>query len=84
MLPVDRYGFPRNSAPEDVPCLNNAPLRRRPIELAPTPSYRDTYRTRIVTDPFAVPIDQKLELLRSAAAQARSVPGVFSVMGMIG
>jgi TldD protein len=62
----------------------NAPLRRRPVELAPTPSYRDTYRTHIVTDPFAVPIEQKLELLRAAAAAARSVAGVFSAMGNIG
>src|SRR5262249_55068211 len=61
----------------------NASLRRRPIELAPTSSYRDVYRTKIVTDPFAVPIEQKLELLRSAVAQARSVVGVFSVMGRI-
>ena len=61
----------------------NAPLRRRPIELAPTPSYRDTYRTRVVTDPFSVPIEQKLELLRNAAARARSVAGVFSVTGRI-
>ncbi len=61
----------------------NAPLRRRPIELARTQSYHDTYRTRIVTDPFAVPIEQKLELLRTAAARAKSVDGVFSVMGSI-
>jgi TldD protein len=61
----------------------NAPLRRRPVELAPTPSYRDTYRTDIVTDPFTVPIEHKLELLRTAAAQARSVAGVFSVTGSI-
>ena len=61
----------------------NAPLRRRPVELAATPSYRDTYRTRIVTDPFSVPIEQKLELLRSAAEQARKNAGVFSVMGRI-
>ena len=55
----------------------NAPLRRRPIELAPTPSYQDTYRTKIAIDPFSVPIEQKLELLRSAAARAREVAGVF-------
>jgi TldD protein len=61
----------------------NAPLRRRPIELARTPSYRDVYRTKIVSDPFAVPIEQKLELLRSAAARAKSVAGVFSVTGVI-
>ena len=54
-----------------------------PIKLAATPSYRDTYRTKIVTDPFSVPIEQKLELLRAVAAEARKVAGVFSVMGSI-
>jgi TldD protein len=61
----------------------NAPLRLQPIKLAATPSYRDTYRTKVVTDPFAVPIEQKLELLRSVATEARKVAGVFSVMGEI-
>ena len=62
----------------------NAPLRRQPIRLAATPAYRDTYRTKVVTDPFSVPIEQKLELLRAVAADARKVAGVFSVMGSIG
>jgi TldD protein len=61
----------------------NAPLRQLPIRLAATPTYRDTYRTKIVTDPFSVPIEQKLELLRSVAAQAREVAGVFSAVGSI-
>ena len=42
----------------------NASLRRSPIELARTPSYQDTYRTKIVIDPFTVSIEQKLDLLR--------------------
>jgi TldD protein len=61
----------------------NAPLRLQPIKLAATPAYRDTHRTKVVTDPFAVPIEQKLELLRSVATEARKVAGVFSVMGEI-
>jgi TldD protein len=61
----------------------NAPLRREPVRLAPTPSYRDTYRTKIATDPFAVPIEQKLELLRAAASEAHRVSGVFSVLAFI-
>jgi TldD protein len=61
----------------------NAPLRRQPIQLAATPTYRDTYRTKVATDPFAVPIEQKLELLRGVAAQARKVTGVFSVVASI-
>jgi TldD protein len=62
----------------------NAPLRLQPIKLAATPAYRDTYRTKVVIDPFSVPIEQKLELLRSVATEARKVAGVFSVMSTIG
>ena len=62
----------------------NAPLRLQPIKLAATSAFRDTYRTKVVTDPFSVPIEQKLELLRSVATEARKVAGVFSVMGTIG
>jgi len=61
----------------------NAPLRRQPIQLAAAPAYRETYRTKVATDPFAVPIEQKLELLRAAAAPARKASGVFSVVGSI-
>ena len=62
----------------------NAPLRLQPIQLAATPAYRDTYRTKVATDPFAVSIEQKLELLRSVATEARKVAGVFSVMSSVG
>ena len=61
----------------------NAPLRREPVRLAKTPTYRDTYRTEVKTDPFSIPIAQKVELLRAAAAEARKVTGVFSVTGDI-
>ena len=61
----------------------NAPLRREPIKLAPTPSYKDTYRTPVNVDPFSIPIEQKLELLRSVATEARKVSGVFSVTSFI-
>ena len=57
--------------------------RSQPIQLAATPAYRDTYRTNVVTDPFTVPIEQKLELLRTVAADALKVAGVFSVTGSI-
>jgi TldD protein len=61
----------------------NAPLRREPIKLAPTPAYKDVYRTPVSVDPFSIPIEQKLELLRSVATEARKVPGVFSVTSFI-
>ena len=78
---VTREAIARAAAEAVEIARANASLRRRPIELAATPSYRDTYRTKVVTDPFSVPIEQKLELLRAAAAKARAVAGVFSVMG---
>jgi TldD protein len=61
----------------------NAPLRRRPVELAATPAYKDTYRTAVATDPFEVPIAQKLDLLRAVAAEALAVKGVFSVNAFV-
>ena len=61
----------------------NAPLRREPIKLAPTPSYKDVYRTPVNVDPFSIPIEQKLDLLRSVATEARKVSGVFSVTSFI-
>jgi TldD protein len=61
----------------------NAPLRRRPVQLASTPAFRDTYRTVVAVDPFSVPIAQKLDLLRAAAAECLAVKGVFSVMAFL-
>jgi TldD protein len=61
----------------------NAPLLSRPVELAPTPAYNDSYRTPTKIDPFTIPISERLDLLRAVAAEARKVSGVFSVMGFI-
>ena len=81
---VTREAIARAAAEAVEIARANASLRREPIRLAATPSYRDTYRTKIVTDPFSVPIEQKLEMLRAAAAEARKVEGVFSTVGSIG
>ena len=80
---VTREAIARAAAEAVEIAKANAPLRREPVRLAATPSYRDTYSTKVVTDPFSVPIEDKLALLRSAAEQARKVSGVFSVMGNI-
>lgn len=40
--------------------------QRRPVRLDDSPPYVDTYRTAFELDPFAVPLDKKLELLFSA------------------
>jgi TldD protein len=61
----------------------NATLRREPIRLAPAGSYRDSYSTPIAKDPFAVPIGEKLDLLRRAGEEAKKSAGVFVVNGFI-
>jgi TldD protein len=61
----------------------NATLRRHPVQLASTPAYKDSYRTAISVDPFSVPIEQKLDLLRAVGAEALAVKGVFSINAFI-
>jgi len=56
----------------------NAILKSRPIELAPVPVYRVRWQTPHERDPFAVPIGEKLELIRSAAAEVKKESKVFS------
>ena len=61
----------------------NAPLRREPVRLAPVAAYKDSYKTPIAKDPFAVPIGEKLDLLRRAGEDAKKVAGIFSATGFI-
>ena len=61
----------------------NASLRRRPIQLAPVGSYRESYSTPIAKDPFTIPIGEKLDLLRRAGEEAKKTAGVFLATGFI-
>ncbi len=54
----------------------NSVLQRDPVELAPVPAYRDSWTTPIRRDPFAVELEDKLQLLMSINAEALKVPGV--------
>ena len=56
----------------------NAVLKSRPVELAPVPAYRDRWQTPHERDPFAVPIEEKLELIRAAASEVKKGKDVFS------
>jgi TldD protein len=53
----------------------NAGPRKRPIILAPVARYRDRWATPMVTDPFAITIAEKAELLREIWSEARTVKG---------
>src|SRR5439155_19041493 len=50
----------------------NASLKNKPVELVPVPAYKDYWQTPHERDPFVVPIQEKLELIRTAAAEAKN------------
>src|SRR5205814_1415853 len=49
----------------------NSALSAKPVELAPVKTYRDRWQTPHERDPFRVSIEEKLDLIRSAAAEAK-------------
>lgn len=53
----------------------NRILTREPVQLAPEPAHRDTWKTPVVTDPFAIPIAEKVDLLLRLNREALSVKG---------
>ncbi|HKQ62024.1 MAG TPA: TldD/PmbA family protein, partial [Candidatus Polarisedimenticolaceae bacterium] len=57
----------------------NAPLRKRPVLLAPVAAYRDRYVTPFERDPFAVALADKLGLLQAIHEGASAVKGVRTV-----
>jgi len=55
----------------------NATIQPKPIELAPVKAYRDRWETPHEKDPFAVPMAEKLELLRKAAEEVKKNSKVY-------
>ncbi|HVZ40684.1 MAG TPA: TldD/PmbA family protein [Candidatus Kapabacteria bacterium] len=53
----------------------NAVLQRKPVQLAPTPAYTDTWQTPITINPFDVPIQEKADLLLSVNREALKANG---------
>jgi TldD protein len=56
----------------------NAALKSQPVELAPVKAYRDRWQTPHERDPFSVPLEEKLEIIRAAAGEVKKGRGVFS------
>jgi TldD protein len=54
----------------------SARVRARRVVLAPAPVVRDTYRTPVRRDPFAVPLEDRIALLLRADGAMRRVPQV--------
>jgi TldD protein len=61
----------------------SALAQREPVELDDTPPATDSYRTPFSEDPFAVSIDDKLQILFEADAAMGRVPGVTVREGTI-
>lgn len=55
--------------------LANAAIQREPVVLAPVPSYRDRWSTPITTNPFDVPLAEKVELLLGVNREALKTRG---------
>ncbi len=56
----------------------NAMIKTKPVVLAPVKAYKDRWTSPFERNPFDVPIEEKLELLRSAAGDVKKNRGVFS------
>ncbi|HKR97912.1 MAG TPA: DNA gyrase modulator, partial [Candidatus Dormibacteraeota bacterium] len=54
----------------------SATATRQPVELDGTPPERGEYTTSVREDPFAVSLDEKVQLLLAADAEMGAVPGV--------
>src|SRR5579862_5137471 len=51
--------------------------RDQPVELAPTPAYGEvTWSSAFTTDPFDIPVEQKVDVLLKANTEALTVPDV--------
>jgi TldD protein len=61
----------------------NAPLRRQPVKLAPVKAQTGVYRTAVARDPFAVPVPEKLALLRAANDEVKKVKGVLVAFSIV-
>ena len=56
----------------------NAAIQPKPIQLSPVKAYRDRWVIPFSKDPFDVPVEEKLELLRRSTAQVKKNAKVFS------
>ena len=56
----------------------NATIQPQPVKLAPVKAYRDRWVTPHDKDPFAVPMAEKLDLLRRVTAEVKKNARVFS------
>ena len=56
----------------------NATIQPKPVMLAPVKAYRDRWQTPHDKDPLAVPVGEKIDLLRRAAEEVKKNAKVFA------
>ena len=56
----------------------NSAMKSTPVVLAPVPVYHEYWQTPHERDPFSVPVEEKLELIRRAAAEVKKEKLVFA------
>jgi TldD protein len=61
----------------------NSALQASPVQLAPTKAYTDRWKSPLEKDPFAVQVDEKLELMHGAASIIKKDPKVFAAFGFL-
>jgi TldD protein len=72
-------------ARESVTVANaNAALQAQAVQLAPAKAYVDRWVSPFERDPFAISVEEKLELLHRATTTMKKNPGVFSAYGNLG
>jgi TldD protein len=62
----------------------NAAAQAAPVQLAPVKAYHDRWTSKFEKDPFAISMDEKLELIHSATLSIKKDPKVFSAFGALG
>jgi len=61
----------------------NSALQASPVQLAPVSAYTDRWTNAFEKDPFSISVDEKLELIHSAALTIKKNPKVFSAFGFL-
>lgn len=61
----------------------NAVLQASPVQLAPTKAHTDRWTSSFEKDPFAVHVDEKLDMMHSATSIIKKDPKVFAAFGFL-
>ncbi len=61
----------------------NSVLQATPVELAPVKAYTDRWTSPFEKDPFAVSVEEKLDLIHGAAVALKKSPKIFVAFGFL-